>query len=203
MQDLRQALGAIGAIRLQLAQAAQFRGLGPMTVGLSGVMAVLVGAAQAAWPAALAPNPLGFALTWMAAAALAGGVVAVEMASRSRRRHGPMATAMIHSVIERFAPAALAGLAATLALMRAAPDALWIAPGLWQLCMAVGLFASFRVLPAGCNAVAVWYFGTGVVALIAAGESRALEPWMMSAPFAVGQLAMALVLHAAERGADD
>ena len=203
MRDLHQALDDIAEIRSRIAAGSMFRGLGPLTIAGTGVLALALGAAQTVWPAALASDPTRYLLVWIAAALLAGVAVAIEMVDRSRRHHGAMATAMILRVIEQFLPAAAAGFAASVALLRYAPDSLWLVPGLWQLFMAVGVFASVRLLPWGLSFVAAWYFLAGATVLIAASETRDLAPWMMAAPFAVGQLGMGLALHLASRRADD
>ena len=49
MTELRQALNDINAIRTQVARGTQFRGYGPGSVALSGVLAMAVAAAQAHW----------------------------------------------------------------------------------------------------------------------------------------------------------
>lgn len=202
MRDLDSALSDIADIRSRLAAGTMFMGLGPHVIAATGLLAIGVGVSQATFPAVLAADPVRFLLVWVAAALVSGAAVAVEMVARSRRHHGGMATTRILQAIELFAPAAAAGACVALVLMRFAPEALWLTPGLWQIFMAVGVFAAVRVLPWGISLVAAWYFVSGVVTLLAASESQALSPWMMAAPFAVGQLGMAFVLRLAN-GRDD
>lgn len=202
MRDLDRALCEIADIRSTLAAGSLFRGLGPLTIATTGLLAFVVGVVQTVWPGALADDPTTFLLVWIGAAGVASVAVALEMVDRSRRHHGAMATAMIQRVIEQFIPAAAAGFVAALTLMRFAPEILWIVPGVWQLFMAVGVFAMIRLMPWGLSLVAAWYFVTGVSVLIVASGSRELVPWMMAGPFAVGQLGMGLSLYLANERDD-
>ena len=49
MTELRRALAEINAIRTQVARGTQFRGYGPRSVAASGVLALIVAAAQVRW----------------------------------------------------------------------------------------------------------------------------------------------------------
>ena len=73
-------------------------------------------------------------------------------------------------------------------------------PGLWQILVAVGLFAATRILPRTINIVAAWYFLAGVTVLIVSAQSQSLMPWAMALPFGVGQVLMAVFLKAHTRG---
>ena len=78
-------------------------------------------------------------------------------------------------------------------------------PGLWQVLVSLGVFASVRSLPRAIAFAGAWYFVAGFAALLLASESHALSPWTMGLPFVVGQLLMAALLHFAsgETDADD
>ena len=90
-------------------------------------------------------------------------------------------------------------------LVRFAPDSLWLLPGLWQVLVALGIFASVRSLPPLIALVGAWYFVAGVAVLIVASLGQSLSPWMMGLPFAIGQFLMAAVLYFAsgEHHAED
>jgi hypothetical protein len=89
----------------------------------------------------------------------------------------------------------MAGALVTVVLVRAAPESLWMLPGLWQIMYALGIFASCRLLPRQTFWVAVFYLGTGLAALALAHGDRALSPWSMGLPFGAGQFLAALVLY--------
>jgi hypothetical protein len=72
-----------------------------------------------------------------------------------------------------------------------------MAPGLWQIVFGLGVFASRRSLPPAMFVVGVWYLATGLAVLAFAGEAHGFAPWAMAAPFGVGQLLMAAVMHVA------
>ena len=202
MRDIDKALSEISTIRSQLAAGTLFRGFGPAVVAGTGGLALATAAAQAVWPATLAANPLVFLGCWVIAALVAAGLIGAEMLGRSRRHHGGLADAMILNAIEQFLPAGAAGAATAAVLLTYAPESVWLLPGLWQIFVALGILASARNFPSAIGLVGGWYFVAGIAVLIIASHSRELSPWMMGAPFAVGQLLMAAVLHFAS-GEDD
>ena len=196
--ELTRALADIADIRSQIAAGALFQGFGPAVVAGTGALAAAAMTAQMLWPAALASPPFLFLLVWVVVAVISAAMVAAEMVSRSRRRHGGMATHMILCALEQFLPAGVAGAAIAWALASHASDTLWIAPGLWQILMALGVFAAARMLPRGVALVGAWYFVSGVFVLLWAAQTRVLAPEMMGVPFTVGQLWLAWVLHTAD-----
>ncbi len=54
---------------------------------------------------------------------------------------------MIYQAIEQFLPAGIAGMVLAGVLWRFAPETLWMLPGLWQVLVSLGIFASMRSLP--------------------------------------------------------
>lgn len=205
MRNLDRALADITSIRSQLAAGTMFRGLGPAAVAATGGLAVITAAAQSVWPGALAGDPLTFLLYWVVTAVISGGLIGAEMLARSRRHHGGLADAMVLNAIEQFLPAGFAGGAIACVLAGFAPEALWILPGLWQILVAVGIFASVRTLPRAIALVGAWYFLAGISVLMMTSAGQGFSPWTMGLPFAVGQFLMAAVLHFAsgEGHADD
>ena len=75
-------------------------------------------------------------------------------------------------------------------------------PGLWQIFVALGLFAAVRCLPRAVMLAGAWYLLAGTAVLILASEDEALSPWLMGLPFGAGQLLMAAALHFAEGQSD-
>jgi len=194
MSDLRQALAEIRQIRTQVARDTQFRGYGPASIAASGVLAIVVAAAQAHWMRD-AHDFAAFAFVWIATAAVSLALVTFETIGRARRVHSGYANEMIHAAVEQFLPALLVGVLLTAVIMRTAPQQTWMLPGLWQLMFSLGVFASCRFLPRPTFAVGVWYLIAGLTCLIVQSGSQSLLPWTMGIPFGVGQLFVAAVMY--------
>lgn len=202
MRDLDRALADILAIRTQIAAGTAFRGYGPATVAISGAVALLVTLLQHGLLDDPNDAPLTFFGGWIVAAVISVAAIGAETIARSRRHHSGLADAMIYQAIEQFLPAAVAGALLGVMLWRAAPETLWLLPGLWQLLVSLGIFASVRSLPRIVMLVGAWYFVAGFVTLMLGAQSHGLSVWTMGLPFVVGQLLMAGVLHFAS-GDDD
>jgi len=195
MRDVDRALADIANIRSQLAAGTMFRGFGPAVMAVTGALAAATAAAQSIWGETLAADTPTLLSCWVVTAVMSTVLIGAEMLARSRRHHGGLADAMIWNAIKQFLPAGFAGGAIALVLIRFVPDSLWLLPGLWQMLVALGLFASLRSLPPLIALVGAWYFAAGFAVLILASFDRSLSPWMMGVPFSVGQLLMAAVLH--------
>src|SRR5713101_3318499 len=194
MRDLDKALADIFAIRSQIAAGTAFRGYGPATVAATGGLALATALIQFWWLDDPTSRPLTFFSGWTATALVSGAIIWIEMQARSRRHHSGLADAMIHQAIEQFLPAGMA--AALLAVT------LWKLPGLWQLLVGLGIFASVRSLPRTVGFAGAWYFVVGFTVLLLASQSHALSPWTMGLPFVAGQLLMAALLHFASGETD-
>jgi len=197
MNDIDRALADISTIRSQVAANTLFRGFGPTVMAITGLLAVATAGAQTIWAKELAGDPFTFLTVWTVTAMIAAVLTGAEMWARSRRRHGGLADAMIANAIEQFLPAGFAGAVIAGVLLVFAPDAVWMIPGLWQILVALGIFASVRSMPRTIALVGAWYFVAGVAVLIIASFEQRLTPWAMGAPFAVGQILMASVLYLA------
>src|SRR3984885_5684492 len=147
MTELRQALDGINAIRSQVARGTQFRGYGPRSIASSGVLAMVVAAAQARWAPASEHNLRFFLLIWISTAAVAVLLSAFETIVRVRRVHFGLALEMIQAAVEQFLPCVVVGMLLTVVLMRIAPQDSWMLPGLWSGVFSLGVFASCRFLP--------------------------------------------------------
>jgi hypothetical protein len=203
MRDLDKALADIVAIRSQIARDTAFRGLGAATVAGTGGLALACAAGQALWLGDPAVRPVLFFGLWIAAALVAFALIGVEAVRRSRRLHSGLADAMVWNAIEVFLPAAGTGACLALVIARFAPAEIWMLPGLWQVLVGLGLFASARILPRAVQGVGAWYLLTGLAVLALSAESRALSPWAMGLPFVVGQIWLAGIVHRGARAFDD
>lgn len=205
MPDLDKALADIFAIRSQIAAGTAFRGYGPATVAATGGVALLTAILQFYWLNDPTARPLAFFAGWAAAAVVSCALVWIEMQARSRRHHSGLADAMIRQAVEQFLPAGIAGVLLAILLWKFAPETLWMLPGLWQLLVSLGVFASVRSLPRTITIAGAWYFLSGFSVLVLASHSHTLSPWAMGLPFAAGQLLTAALLYFAsgENDAED
>ncbi len=203
MQDLDKALADIVAIRSQIARDTAFRGLGAATVAGTGGLALACAVGQALWLGDPSVRPVLFFGLWIAAALVAFALIGVEAVRRSRRLQSGLADAMVWNAIEVFLPAAGTGACLALVIARFAPAEIWMLPGLWQVLVGLGLFASARILPRAVQGVGAWYLLTGLAVLAVSAESHALSPWAMGLPFVVGQIWLAGIIHRGARAFDD
>lgn len=195
MRDLDKALADIFAIRSQIAAGTAFRGYGPATVAATGGVALLTAILQFLWLDGPTDRPIAFFAGWAAAALLSAALIWIEMQARSRRHHSGLADAMIRQAVEQFLPAGVAGVLLAILLWKFAPETLWMLPGLWQVLVSLGVFASVRSLPRTIALAGAWYFLSGFTVMMIASHSHTLSPWTMGLPFAVGQLLMAALLY--------
>lgn len=201
--QVRQALSDISAIRLQLARNTEFRGFGPATLAITGVLAAMAAIVQPRWvpdPAAGIHAYLGL---WAATALISVTLVGAEAVRRSRRDHQGLADELLVAAAEQFLPAAFAGLLLTFVLLAAAPEVLWMLPGLWQVILSIGIFAACRNLPPLLRIAGGWYLATGLACLALARGDHAFSPWAMGLPFAVGEALTAILLWLSYRGHHD
>jgi len=203
MSDLDKALADIFAIRSQIAAGTAFRGYGPAAVAVTGGLALMTALMQWLWLDDPTAHPLQFFCFWAGTAGVSATLIWIEMRARSRRHHSGLADAMVFQAVEQFLPAGAAGAAFAVLLWLFAPESLWMLPGLWQVLIALGIFASVRTLPRTVALAGAWYFVAGFSVLLLASQSRALSPWTMGMPFAIGQLLLAALLHFASGETDD
>jgi hypothetical protein len=202
MRDLDKALADIFTIRNQLAAGTAFRGYGPAAVACTGGLALMTAVAQLVWLNDPTAQPLIFFAMWAATAAVSAGLIWIEMQARSRRHHSGLADAMVYQAIEQFLPVGAAGALLAVMLGKFAPETLWILPGLSQILVSLGIFASARSLPRTVALGGAWYFIAGFACLLLASQNHALSPWTMGAPFVVGQFLMAAILYFASGETD-
>jgi hypothetical protein len=142
MRDLDKALADIFTIRSQIAAGTAFRGYGPAAVAATSGVALLTTILQFLWLDDPTRHPLAFFSGWAAAALVSGAMIWIEMQARSRRHHSGLADAMILQAVEQFLPAGAAGVLLAAMLWKFAPETLWMLPGLWQIFVSLGVFAS-------------------------------------------------------------
>jgi hypothetical protein len=195
MRDLNRALTDISVIREQLARDTEFRGYGPVALAATGILALIVAAAQALWLGQPAVHVHLYVWLWVATAAVSVVVIGSETIQRSRRAHGDLAVPMLQSAVEQFLPAIVAGGLLTVAMLQVAPLSLWMLPGLWQIVFSLGVFASCRFLPRPMFLVGVWYLACGLGCLALVPPEQRFSPWVMGVPFGIGQLMVARFLH--------
>lgn len=203
MNDIDRALEDIAAMRGQMARAVQFRGFGPQVLVATALIACLAAAGQGFLIGTPSDESTGYFLLWTLVAAVAVALIGLEAWRRSRREHFGLADDMLLAAARQFAPAGLAGLLASLVVLRHAPEAAWMLPGLWQILLSLGVFAALPSLPGSMIVVAVWYLATGLACLTFASGANAFSPFAMAVPMGVGQILAAYLLHRSYRGAND
>jgi hypothetical protein len=203
VNDIDRALAEIGVIRGHMARAAEFRGYGPATIALTGVLALIAAMVQSRWLPTAAHDIASYLTIWIVTAALSVTIITVETVARTRRVHSALGPEMIYSAAEQFLPAVVAGLLLTVVLLRCASQSIWMLPGLWQILFALGVFSSCQFLPRSMFAAGLWYLGSGLTCLAFGQGALAYSPWEMGVPFGIGQLLVAAVLQFGYREADD
>jgi hypothetical protein len=173
-----------------------------MTLAATGAASLAAAGLQAIW----LPDPIrnipAYLAIWISTAALSAALIGTEMYARTRRIHSGLADEMIRMAVEQFLPSAAAGALMTAVLVRYAPTALWMLPGLWQIVFSLGVFSSCRFLPRPMVAAGIWYLFTGLYCLTL-GDARAFSPWAMAIPYGAGQLLVAAILFLTARKAED
>lgn len=191
--ELSDALAQITEIREHICRTEVFRGCRWLTVGFSGVFALVAATIQACCIAD-PERQLGLYLTiWIGAAAFSVAVVGAEVWYRTRATRSAVARETTRLAIEQFLPCVVAGGAVTAVIVRRASEAAWMLPGLWAVIFSLGLFATYRLLPRAVFWVGMFYLVCGAAAL-AAGQA-ALSPCVMGLSFGVGQALLAAVFY--------
>src|SRR5262245_37757389 len=203
MQDLHKALADIGSIRQQLAAGTMFRGFGHTVVAATGLVAAATATAQSLWLHNPGHHPVQFLAAWAVTAIVSAALIGAEMIARTRRHHAGLADAMLMNAVEQALPAGVAGAAIALVLIQFSPETVWVLPGLWQILVGLGIFASVRSLPRTVAVAGAWYVAAGLLVLALSCQTQTLSPWTMGLPFVVGQLLLAAILHVAFGATDD
>ncbi len=192
--ELRDALTQITEIRARLASAEVYRGYRALPVAFSGVIALLAGFAQGVYLEEPASRVGLYLSLWVGAAILSMLVAGVEIGIRALREDSRVSRASTRVALQQFSPPVAAGALVTIVVFQAAPESVWLLPGLWQIFYSLGIFASGRLLPRPTYWVAAFYLLAGCLVL-ALGPQRAFEPSCMAIPFALGQFMAAVILY--------
>lgn len=201
--ELQEALVQISAIRRQMARSEQFRGYRALPVGISALLAVAGGALQAVLIAKPMEHLGQFLALWITVAAVSLTICLGNVWLRGRRTAGPLHHETTRLALGQFFPCLVAGGLLTLVVARSAPEAAWMLPGLWAILFSMGLFASWRLLPASMFGVAIYYLASGLIVLAWSNKHNLLSPWAMPLLFGVGQLLTAVVLLMSERRGEE
>ena len=193
--ELREALTQISEIRQQMARTEVFRGYRALPVAFSGVLAVLAGVLQSIFIPDPSRQTTEDLLLWVGTAVLGALVAGVEMGLRSRLHRSVLRREITWLAVEQFVPSLVAGGLLTFVLSQAAPECLWLLPGLWQILFSLGVFASCRLLPRATFGIAFFYLFSGLLTLALARGNTAFSPWAMGLPFGVGQFLASGVLY--------
>ena len=202
MDDLYKALGDITTIRRQVADSTEFRGYGPATLTITGLIAVGASVMQAFLLPVPAARPAAYVAIWVTTAVLCATLTGAGMVARTRRLHTGISNEMLRQAVEQFLPALLAGSLTTWVIARYASGSLWVLPGLWQIIFSLGIISSCRFLPRPMLAAGGWYLVSGLLTLHF-GDFRALSPWTMGLAFGAGQLLVAAILLFTARESSD
>jgi hypothetical protein len=193
--DLEEALSQIAEIRQQVARTEWFRGYRAAPVAFSGLLAFVTAGLQP-W---LVPDPVGdlraYLALWVGAAVLSLAATAWEMALSLRGPLGAVRRQQTFLAVTQFAPCLGVGALLAAVIVRWAPQAVALLPGLWSMLFGLGVFASWRFLPRATVWVGLFYVTAGAATLALAQDGLALAPWAMGVPFGVGQLLSAAVLY--------
>jgi hypothetical protein len=195
MLNLDRALTDIKAMRSQMARGTEFRGFGPVAFAATGVLAIGAALAQAHWIEDPANNVTAYLGLWIGTAVVAGIIISADVVTRSRRVHSGLADEMIQSAAEQLLPAIVAGGLLTVVLFHFAPESLRLLPGLWQIILSLGIFASCRSLPTPFIVGGIWYLAAGLICLAFANSGSEFSPWAMGAPFGIGQFLAAMLIQ--------
>lgn len=192
--DLREALDSIAVIRRRMAETEVFRGYRSLPVAFSAVVALGAGFLQPTLLPQPDQNVPGYVALWSVVALISIAAAALAMFLRDRVAGVSGTREVTWLAVNQFAPCLLAAAAVTGVIVRLAPEAGWLLPGLWQVFFSQGVFASCRLLPRPAFAVAIFYFVAGVATLVLARGPDGLSPCAMAIPFGLGQLLAAAVL---------
>lgn len=197
--ELHEAMRQISAIRQQMARTEQFRGYRAAPAAFSGLMAFAAGGVQTL----ILPEPENnlplYLMLWISVAGISFLCSMMDIWCRYSRTAGHLQQETTRLAIGQFLPPLFAGGLVTLAILRAAPEAAWILPGLWAIFFSLSLFSSWRLLPRPIFGVALYFMAAGLLTIGQGSPAFSFSRWTMPLIFGIGQLASALVLFLDEQ----
>lgn len=195
VMELREALSHIAEIRSRMAEAEVFRGYRALPVAGSGLLAVMAAIVQPYWVPDPGRDVMPYCALWVGVAAISIAAAALTMLVRDRFGRASQTRDVTLLAVSQLAPSLAAGALVSAVIIRRLPEAVGLLPGLWQVLLALGLFASCRLLPRATAWVGLFYLLSGAAVLALARDGWLLHPWAMGLPFGVGQLSAAAVLY--------
>ena len=201
--QLDEALRQISDIRQQMARSEVFLGYRSLTVGCSGVLALMAAVCQPYLITSPGNDLQRYLLLWISVAAISSIVAGLEMWWRTRVSESALTRQMTLLAVGQFLPSVVVGALLTLCIYRSAPQVAWMLPGLWSLVFSLGIFASYRLLPREVFWVGLYYAACGVGCLLWGQGDSAFSPWLMGISFGGGQLLGAAILYWTLERTDD
>ncbi len=187
-------MSQISEIHSHVVKREEFHGYRTTTIGLTAGIAVLAAAVHQAF-FSQSTDFGGFVWFWVAVAGFAGSICAADLALRYRVETNRSERRKTLHVVGQFVPAVVVGAVVTQVLMTFDQPVPQLLPGLWAMFYSLGIFASRSSLPRAVGWVAAFYLLAGLQMLSVADHAVVPSPWGMGITFAVGQSALALVLH--------
>lgn len=187
--EVQEAIHQIAEIHRHLARSEQYRGYRPLTMAMTGSVAVLGGLLQPTFVSH--GDEAAFVRFWIVLAAFNLLIVSAEICVDYVLRLTRYQRHLAWRSVAQFLPSLAAGGVCTFAFMGKAA----LLPGLWCMLFSLGIFASRPYLPHGVGWIGVYYLLAASVLLAVAPAALSLAPWAMGATFGVGQFSLALVLH--------
>lgn len=195
---LHDALDQVRLMQLQVARVEQYCCYRWATVSCTGFIALVAAGLQAMMLPQPAVNVDRFLLLWISVAAVSICIVAAEMLFRWLRSESEFERRQTVTALRQFTPSLFVGALMTLVIRIRAPEQASMLPGLWALVFSLGIFSSWKCLPTGTLAVAMYYLASGLLCLGWSQGTSALQPWTMAGTFGIGQLLTGWVLFRKE-----
>lgn len=198
MDDIDKALADIGHIRGQLAVSKNFLGFTPHIIGATGLLAIALALVQVR-ESAHGTDALVLLWKWVLLAVFVSLLIVIDTIVRARLAHKMIANRMLLTVLKHFAPVGMIGGVFGVFVLMLAPNSAWLLPGLWQMLVAVGLYASLHCLPKAMIWAVAFYGLAGLGALFL-NASGSVSPWSMGLPFGFGQMIVGAILYSDTAG---
>lgn len=193
--EIREAIQQISDIQRQMARCKVFRGYRSLTVAFSGLLALVAATVQSQWLASPATELTRYLCLWIGVALVIVTVAVAELVWRAKRAGPGLVREMTRLAGEQLLPCLAIGALITAFIYRSAPSVAWMLPGLWSLIFSLGIFASWRLLPAPVVWAGVYYVICGCCCLHWGQGDQALAAWQMAISFGGGQFLSAAILY--------
>lgn len=190
---LHEAVANLAQIRQQLTRTTTFRGYRISTVGMSGLIGIVVAILQSQVIERPDAESRLYVLLWSGTAALCLFATGVDIFFDIWFSKSNLRSALAKQAILLFLPSIVLGGAITAILTSLHSELIWLLPAMWSTLFSLGCFSSAPVLPRVGAIMGFWYGTGGIVALFLA--ERALSPWCMGIIFGLGQLLSMTVLY--------